>query len=92
MSKNVSIRYSLDWTTILLYLVLVLMGWISIYGASYNFDQSSIFDFSQRAGKQFIWIITAFAIGGILLLLDYKLYNIFAWFIYAGAILLLMIA
>jgi rod shape determining protein RodA len=67
------------------------MGWISIYGASYNFDQASIFDFSQRAGKQFLWIITAFAIGGMLLLIDYKLYSIFAWFIYAGAILLLLI-
>jgi rod shape determining protein RodA len=67
------------------------MGWISIYGASYNFDQASIFDISQRAGKQFLWILTAFAIGGMLLLIDSRLYSIFAWFIYAGAILLLLI-
>jgi rod shape determining protein RodA len=67
------------------------MGWVSIYGASYNFDQASIFDFSQRAGKQFLWILTAFAIGGILLLIDAKMYNIFAWFIYVGAVLLLII-
>ena len=91
MSKNVSIRYALDWTTVFFYVVLVLMGWISIYGASYNFDQASIFDFSQRAGKQFIWILSAFAIGGILLLIDSKLYNIFAYFIYVGAILLLIV-
>jgi rod shape determining protein RodA len=67
------------------------MGWVSIYGASYNFDQASIFDFSQRAGKQFLWILTAFAIGGILLLIDAKMYNIFAWFIYIGAVLLLIL-
>src|ERR1035437_1995790 len=91
MSKNVSIRYALDWTTVFYYVVLVFMGWISIYGASYNFDQASIFDFSQRAGKQFIWILSAFAIGGILLLIDSKLYNIFAWFLYVGAILLLIV-
>jgi len=91
MSKNVSIKYALDWTTVSLYVVLVLMGWISIYGASYNFDQSSILDFSQRAGKQFIWILTGFAIGGVLLLVDSKLYNIFAYFIYVAAILLLII-
>jgi len=91
MSKNVSIRYALDWTTVFFYVVLVLMGWISIYGASYNFDQASIFDFSQRAGKQFIWILSAFAIGGMLLLIDSKLYSIFAWFIYVGAILLLIV-
>jgi len=90
MYKNVSIKYALDWTTIFFYVVLVLMGWVSIYGASYNFDQATIFDFSQRAGKQFLWILTGFAIGGILLLIDAKMYNIFAYFIYIGAILLLI--
>ena len=91
MYKNVSIRYALDWTTVLFYVLLVFMGWISIYGASYNFDQASIFDFSQRAGKQFIWIMTAFALGGALLLIDSKMYNIFAYIIYAGVILLLIV-
>src|ERR1035437_277231 len=91
MYKNVSIRYALDWTTVLFYVLLVFMGWISIYGASYNFDQASIFDFSQRAGKQFIWILTAFALGGALLLIYSKMYNIFAYFIYAGVILLLIV-
>jgi len=91
MYKNASIKYALDWTTIFYFVVLVLMGWVSIYGASYNFDQASIFDFSQRAGKQFLWILTAFAIGGVLLLIDSKMYNIFAYFIYVGAILLLII-
>ncbi|MDD4991677.1 MAG: rod shape-determining protein RodA [Paludibacter sp.] len=90
MSKNVSIKYALDWTTVAFYVALVLMGWISIYGASYNFDQSSIFDFSQRAGSQFIWIMTAFAIGGMLLLVDSRMYDFFAYFIYAFAIILLI--
>ncbi len=89
MSKNVSIKYALDWTTVIYYVLLVFMGWISIYGASYNFDQASIFDFSQRAGKQFIWILTGFSLAGIILLIDSRLYNIFAWFIYVGAVLLL---
>ena len=91
MYKNASIRYALDWTTVFFYVVLVLMGWISIYGASYNFDQASILDFSQRAGKQFIWIVTAFALGGALLLIDSKMYNIFAYFIYAAVIFLLIV-
>jgi rod shape determining protein RodA len=90
MSKNVSIKYALDWTTVAFYVALVLMGWISIYGASYNFDQSSMFDFSQRDGSQFIWILTAFAIGGMLLLVDSRMYDFFAYFIYAFAIILLI--
>ena len=91
MSKNVSIRYALDWTTVFYYVVLVFMGWISIYGASYDFDQASIFDFDQRAGKQFVWILTGFGLGGMLLLVDSKMYNIFAYFIYVAAMLLLLL-
>ena len=90
MSKNVSIKYALDWTTVFYYVVLVLMGWVSIYGASYNFDQSSIFDFSQRAGSQFIWILSALAIGGMLLLVDSRMFDFFAYFIFAFAVLLLI--
>lgn len=91
MSRNVSIKYAIDWNTIIIYVVLVFMGWISIYGASYDFDQSSIFDFSQRAGKQFVWILTAFAIGGALLLVDSKMYSFFAYLIYVATILLLIV-
>jgi len=90
-SKNVNIKYALDWTTVAYFVILVLMGWVSIYGASYNFDQSGILDWDQRAGKQFVWILTAFAIGGMLLLVDYKMYNFFAYFIYAFVILLLIV-
>ncbi len=89
MSRNVSIRYALDWTTVFFFVALVFMGWISIYGASYNFDQPGIFSWDQRAGKQFVWILTAFAIGGMLLLVDYKMYNFFAYVIYAITLLLL---
>jgi len=91
MYKNVSIKYALDWTTVFYYVVLIVMGWISIYGASYNFDQASVFDFSQRAGMQIIWILTGFAIGGALLLIDSRMYNFFAYFIYGFAIFLLIV-
>lgn len=82
MSKNVSIKYAIDWTTVFYYVVLVFMGWVSVYGASYDFDQTSILDWDHRAGKQFVWILTAFGIGGMLLLIDYKMYNYFAYVIY----------
>lgn len=91
MSRNVSIKYALDWTTVIYYIAMVFMGWISIYGASYNFDQDSLLDFSQRAGSQIIWILTAFSIGGMLLLVDSRMYDFFAYLIYGLAILLLLL-
>lgn len=91
MSRNISIKQGIDWITILMYLVLVVLGWLSIYGASYDFDQSSIFDFGNRAGKQFVWILTSFGLAGILLLIDYKIYDsIITNFIYIGVMLLLV--
>jgi len=66
------------------------MGWLSIYGASYDFDQTSILDWDQRAGKQFVWILTSVGLAGMLLLIDYRFYNYFAYFIFGAVILLLM--
>ncbi|MDO9634082.1 MAG: rod shape-determining protein RodA [Paludibacter sp.] len=92
MSRRDSIQYSLDWTTVLYYILLITMGWISIYGASYDFDNvGSIFDFDQRAGKQFVWIISALVLAGIILLLDHRIFNYFAFIIYAAVILLLIL-
>lgn len=90
-SRNISIKYALDWTTVFIYLFLVVFGWLNIYGASYDFDQASIFDFSQRAGKQFVWILTAFVLAGVLLLLDSRMYSYFANLIYIVVMFLLII-
>ena len=90
-SRNISIKYALDWKTVFIYLFLVAFGWLNIYGASYDFDQASIFDFSQRAGKQFVWILTAFGLAGVLLLLDSRLYSYFAYLIYIFVIFLLIV-
>jgi len=67
------------------------MGWISVYGASYDFDHPSIFDFSQRAGKQLLWIACSFLLGASLLMIDSRIYDVFAYFIFAGAVFLLII-
>lgn len=92
MSRNsISLRYSLDWVTIIIFFVLIIFGWMNVYGASYNFDQSNIFDFSQRAGKQFVWILTALGIAGAIILIDYKIYSVFAYIIYAGVLILLIL-
>ena len=81
----------MDWITIGMFLLLALFGWLNIYGASYTFDQTSIFDFSNRAGKQFVWLMGSLVMGLILLLIDYKTYDVLAYIAY-GAMLLLLLA
>lgn len=89
-SRSSNIWRNVDWITIGLFLALMLFGWMNIYGASYNFDQTSIFDFSNRAGKQFTWMLGAVALGIILMLIDYKTYDILAYIAYGGIILVLL--
>ena len=90
-SRSGNIWQNVDWITIGLFLLLAVFGWLNIYGASYTFDQTSIFDFSNRAGKQFTWIIGSLILGIILLLIDYKTYDVLAYIAY-GAMLLLLLA
>lgn len=89
-SRSGNIWQNVDWITIGLFLVLVFFGWLNIYGASYTFDQTSIFDFSNRAGKQFVWIIGSMVLGTVLLLIDYKTYDVLAYIAYGAMILLLL--
>ena len=82
---------SVDWISILLYVSLIFLGWISIYGASYDFDQTGgALDFTQRYGKQLIWIACALFFAICLLLIDSQIYYFFAYFIYILCILLLL--
>ena len=62
-------RQSIDWMLVGVYLLLVFIGWINIYAATHTVEATSLLDFSTRAGKQFVWILTAFGLAGIILFL-----------------------
>ena len=74
-----------------MFLALAIFGWLNIYGASYTFDQTSIFDFANRAGKQFTWIIGSVVLGIVLLLIDNKTYDVLAYIAYGAMLLLLLV-
>ena len=90
-SRSGNILQHVDWITIGIFLALVIFGWLNIYGASYTFDQTSIFDFSNRAGKQFTWILGSLVLGGVLLMIDYKTYDVLAYIAYGLMVLLLLV-
>ena len=69
-NKQPSVLASLDWWTIGLYLALLIFGWVSVCGASYNYGDNEIFSLGARSGMQIIWIGTSIALGLVILLLD----------------------
>lgn len=91
MQKSSNILGRLDWITVILWLVMMVMGWLNIYAAVYNEQHTSIFDLSQRYGKQLMWIIAALVLAVFVLVTDNKLWFFFAWFIYGFLILLLLL-
>ena len=80
----------MDWWTIGLYLVLVFIGWCTIYAACYYSDNADILHFSVNHGKQIIWICTAFLLGTVVLTIDSKFYSNIAYVFYALMIILLI--
>ena len=91
MKEQKGIFRHIDRTLVLLYITLVLMGWFNIYAAVYNEEHASIFDLSQSYGKQMLWIITALVIALLVILTDAKFFNAFAYPIYGGTILMLLL-
>lgn len=86
-----SVLRSIDYVTILIYLALLCFGWVSVCGASYSFGETDIFSLDSRSGMQIVWIGTSIALGVCLMLLDDRLYETFAYFIY-GCMLVLLFA
>ena len=58
---------SIDWSLVICYLLLILIGWVNIYASIHSTEPSSIFDWTCRSGKQAVWIGTSFILAGIIL-------------------------
>ncbi len=90
MRERKHVFQNIDWILIALWLILVLFGWINIYASVYNPENHSIFDLSQRYGKQMLWIIAAIALGFMIILIDPKFFNQFSYLIYFLVLLILI--
>lgn len=91
MRAQKNIFSNVDWVSILLYLVLIFIGWINIYAASYTPEHSSILDTSQEYGKQFIWICTALVLGSVIMILEGDFFRRTSFILY-GVVMLLLVA
>ena len=88
-NRQYSVLRSLDWWTIAIYIALLTFGWISVCGASYSYGETDIFSLSTRSGMQIVWIGTSIVLGFVLVMLDDRFYDTFAYIIYALLLLLL---
>ena len=90
MRQPRNILQNIDWIIVLLYFLLVLIGWVNVYAAVYNQEHQNIFDLSQNFGKQLIWIGTAAFLALIILIIDAKFFSTFSYVIYLFVIAMLI--
>jgi rod shape determining protein RodA len=88
-TENILLR--IDKTTVLLFLVMIVLGWLNIYAAVYNEEHKGIMDLSQRYGKQFVWILAAIVLAVFIVIIDNRFYFFFGYILYGGAILILIL-
>lgn len=69
---------------------MVVAGWFSICGASYEFDNVGLFDIAGRPGSQLMWMGLSVGIIFVILMLESDFFDVFAYLIYAVVILLLI--
>jgi len=86
-----SLFYGVDRLTVIIYVILVFMGWLNIYAAVYNEEHQNIFDTTQKYGKQLIWIGGAALIAFSILLIDAGFFTIFAYWFYVIFLILCLI-
>jgi rod shape determining protein RodA len=91
MIDKINLSEEIDWTTVGLYLLLVIFGWMNVLASSYNEQFTTVFNISQNYGEQLLWILISFIMIILLFAIDYRFYHFFAWIIYGFSIFLLIV-
>lgn len=67
------------------------MGIFSVYAASYQYDDASFFDMTNVTGKQILWGGISISVLFMLLLIDFREIDAYAYVLYGGMMLILLV-
>ena len=79
MRNNIGLFSHTDKTLVILYLLMLIFGWINIYAANYEEGIQNIISMSTESGKQLFWITSSFVWILLILIIDGKFYTNFAY-------------
>jgi rod shape determining protein RodA len=91
MKREESLFGNIDWTLFIVFAVMVLIGIANVYSAAYNPKAPFLFDFSQKYGKQIMWVGFSTFLGLLVFLIDASIYRKFAIPIYLFCLVILVI-
>jgi rod shape determining protein RodA len=82
--------FKIDWLSVVLFIALVLFGWLSIYSTTVSDPNQSILDLSTLYGKQLLFILLSVVIIIFVLAIESKFYERFSSVIYVIALFALL--
>lgn len=92
MRNELDISGKLDWVAVLLYILLIAMGWINIYAVVFDANASQhIWDISLNSGRQLLFIIASFVIILAIIIIDMRFYETFAYLFYGMVLFMLLL-
>lgn len=80
----------IDLTAVILYLILIVFGWLNLFAVSYNEDFTTLFDTDRNYGQQLIWIIVSMVMVIFLFATDHRVFSFFAYPVYGILVILLL--
>lgn len=92
MRNEISLSNKMDWVTVLIYALLVMMGWLNIFAAVYDESANApIYSLSLNSGRQLMFIITSFILILAILIIDMRFYETFAYVIFGVVMFVLLL-
>jgi rod shape determining protein RodA len=91
MRRGEKITTNIDWPLFSVYIILMLMGLATVYSTAYNPDSPNLFSYSEKYGKQVVWLLVSLFLGLLVLLIDADIYRKFATPIYIFTLILLVV-
>lgn len=91
MRREDSLTQHVDWWLLSIVIIMLGMGIANVYSAAYDPDHPNIFDFSQKYGKQIMWVGISIFLGFLVFLIDSDIYRKFAVPIYLFCFSLLIV-
>jgi rod shape determining protein RodA len=91
MRQNESLVAHVDWVLFSVYIIMMVLGIATVYSTAYNHNHPFILDFSQKYGKQVIWVLVSLFLGLMVFLIDSDIYRKFCVPIYLGTMALLVV-
>ncbi|HEY0977152.1 MAG TPA: rod shape-determining protein RodA [Flavobacteriales bacterium] len=91
MNQRENIAANFDRPLVIMYLLLMAMGWANIYSAAYDPEHANLFDRTREYGAQSVWILASIVLGALILMIEGEFIKRIVWPVYGGVLLLLVL-